>query len=210
MADEPARTGKIGRLPVAIRNEVNRRLHANEPGPVLLRWLNKQPAVLQVLDEYFHEQPVSAQNLSEWRQGGFQDWLKRQEQSERIKDLAGFALSLGEAAGGNISDGTAAILGGKIMLKMEALADEDIGDAVKQVALLRMGDHEAQKMGIRKKVLEQRDAMIDLNKKKFQRTTCELFLKWAEDDRAKKVIDGRGSNAEKIEQLGQVMFGEDW
>ena len=210
MADEPARTGKIGRLPVALRNEVNRRLHANEPGPVLLRWLNKQPEVLAILDEYFHEQPVSAQNLSEWRSGGYQDWLKRQEQSERIKDLSEFALKLGEAAGGNINDGTAAILGGKIMLKLETLDDDDLSQAVKSVALLRMGDHEAQKMGLRKKVIEQRDAMIDLNKKKFQRSTCELFLKWADDDRAKKVLDSRDSNSEKIEQLGQVMFGEDW
>jgi hypothetical protein len=52
--------------------------------------------------------------------------------------------------------------------------------------------------------------VLELNRQKFQRDTCELFLKWFEDKRAKEVLASSASNSDKIEQLGQLMFGEDW
>jgi hypothetical protein len=65
--------------------------------------------------------------------------------------------------------------------------------------------------------LRQKDRRLALDKEehglslqKFQRDTAELFIKWAEDQRAKDVLASSSSNAEKIEQLGSLMFGEDW
>lgn len=52
--------------------------------------------------------------------------------------------------------------------------------------------------------------LIGLERQKFQRETCELFLRWAEDRRAKEIASSKASNAEKISQLGQLMFGEDF
>jgi hypothetical protein len=213
---DKARKGKIGRLPYAIRAEVCRRMHDGETGGRIAKWLNELPEVLRVLDEYFNEEPVSVQNLSEWRKGGFQDWLRKQESIEHTKELASYALKLGEAAAGSISDGSAAILGGRIMAAIEG-TEGYTSDQVEAVTLLRKGDHERlkrQQAGelLRMKSIDQDQnaQKLDLDKKRFQRQTCELFLKWAADDRAKKVIDSRDSNSDKIEQLGQVMFGEDW
>ena len=45
---------------------------------------------------------------------------------------------------------------------------------------------------------------------KFQRETCSLFLKWAEDQRAQEIAQGSAPNSEKIDKLGALMFGEDW
>lgn len=210
MPDEPAYKGKIGRLPLSVRNEVNRRLLENEPGPRILKWLNADPAVLEILDRYFHEQPISAQNLSEWRLGGYQDWLKRQEEVERLKDLSDYALRLGTAAGGNIADGSAAIAGGRLMAELEGLAGKELADAIYALSALRAGDLDKQRIGLAGQRLEQRERIVRLAEKKFQRDTCALFLKWAKDDRAKKIIESRASNSEKIEQLGQAIFGEDW
>src|ERR1043166_6474655 len=50
---------------------------------------------------------------------------------------------------------------------------------------------------------------VALSRKKFQRETTELFLKWFDDKRAKQIASGGGTRAEKIEQLGRAMF-EDW
>lgn len=61
----------------------------------------------------------------------------------------------------------------------------------------------AQKIGIARQQLA-------LDREKFQRETCALFLKWAEDQRAQAIAQGSAPNAQKIEQLGQLMFGEDW
>lgn len=43
-----------------------------------------------------------------------------------------------------------------------------------------------------------------------KRETCELFLTWSADQRAKDIANSSISNTDKIEQLGQLMFGEDW
>ncbi len=58
--------------------------------------------------------------------------------------------------------------------------------------------------------LAQKDRDYQLALKKFQRDSCKLFLKWFDKEQAKKIATGTGSNAEKIEQLGLAMFGEDW
>lgn len=209
MPDEPVRKGKIGRLPVAIRNEVNRRLFENESGAKIITWLNAQPDVLRVLDEYFGEEPITPQNLSEWRKGGYQDWLRRREEVERIKDLAEFSLKLGEAAGGSVSDGSAAILGGRIMAEIEAAAGYT-PEQIEAVAMLRKGDHDRVKLQQSAQSIELKRKEVALDEKRFQRTTCELFIKWADDKKVKEVIESRATNAEKIEKLGQAIFGEDW
>jgi hypothetical protein len=49
-----------------------------------------------------------------------------------------------------------------------------------------------------------------LDRVKFQRETCELFVKWFADKQAAKIASSSASNADKIEKLGELMFGEDW
>ena len=61
----------------------------------------------------------------------------------------------------------------------------------------------AQKIGIARQQLA-------LDRAKFQRETCSLFLKWAEDQRAQEIAQGSAPNSEKIDKLGALMFGEDW
>lgn len=51
---------------------------------------------------------------------------------------------------------------------------------------------------------------LALDQKRFQRECGELFLKWAEDQRAREIAASPATNAAKIEQLGALMFGEDW
>ena len=49
-----------------------------------------------------------------------------------------------------------------------------------------------------------------LKEQKFMRETCSLFVKWAADKRASEIANSTATNADKIERLGQLMFGEDW
>jgi hypothetical protein len=51
---------------------------------------------------------------------------------------------------------------------------------------------------------------VRLSAEKFRRETCELFLKWSEDNRAREIAAGGSSNADKIEALGRLMFAETW
>src|SRR5258708_24191444 len=78
------RVGKIARLPALIRNELNQRLQSGALAKHLVVWLNELPEAKKILAELFHGQPVSQQNISEWRQGGYQDWLCQMETRERV------------------------------------------------------------------------------------------------------------------------------
>jgi hypothetical protein len=73
------RNGKIARLPRNVREELNVRLERSEQSPKLLAWLNALPEVQEILRKEFNGEPVSKQNLSRWRLGGYQDWVNRQD-----------------------------------------------------------------------------------------------------------------------------------
>jgi hypothetical protein len=86
-----ARNGKIARLPREIRNELNERLDRSEESPQLLDWLNALPEVKEVVKDHFAGVPISKQNLSEWRQGGFEEWRARRDLCEDARDLTELA-----------------------------------------------------------------------------------------------------------------------
>jgi len=73
------RNGKIARLPRAIRDELNTRLADGESGVDLVRWLNSLPEVQKVLATYFGGRLINEPNLTEWKQGGFEDWLRHED-----------------------------------------------------------------------------------------------------------------------------------
>ena len=82
-----AHTGKIGRLPKRLREEVDQRLDNGEPGTEILVWLNGLPAVQAVLAARFGGKPISASNLTHWRTGGHQEWQKEQARLVALLDL---------------------------------------------------------------------------------------------------------------------------
>ena len=105
------RNGKIARLPQMIREQLNCRLDDGEPGGGLLEWLNALPAVQAVLAAEFGSCRINAQNLSNWRTGGYQHWLKQQERRNFVRELTENAEELAADAGGvEISNHLSAVL----------------------------------------------------------------------------------------------------
>src|SRR5688572_25597521 len=98
------RTGKIARLQRDIRNQLNRRIADGEPGIRLVEWLNALESVRQGLAQDFGGREISEQNLSEWKQGGYADWLARQETLACARELAADAGELTDAAEGSLAD----------------------------------------------------------------------------------------------------------
>src|SRR5437667_9659731 len=76
------RNGRIARLPLAVRQELNRRLDEGEQGKKLVAWLNGLPAVQAIAATEFGGKAIREQNLSEWKQGGYRDWRAQQEALE--------------------------------------------------------------------------------------------------------------------------------
>ena len=80
-----------------------------------------------------------------------------------------------------------------------------------QIFFTRLAMQQADNLGFARILREQtRIKQTVIDAQKFQRDTCKLFLAWFADKRATDVAAGAASNSEKIEQLGSLMFGEDW
>jgi hypothetical protein len=127
-----------------------------EPGNRLVEWLNGQPEVRHVLAGDFGGRDISEQNLSEWKQGGHQDWLARQETLACARELAGDASELTEAAEGSLADHLATVLSARYAALVSGWNGE-MDDTFKRKARalrtlcqdiveLRRGDHFAERL----------------------------------------------------------------
>jgi hypothetical protein len=81
------RTGKIARLPEPIREQLNQRLLNGVLGKDTIPWLNGLAEVQGVLAEHFGGRPINEHNVSEWRHGGYHDWLRDRETRARVLHL---------------------------------------------------------------------------------------------------------------------------
>lgn len=121
-----ARKGKIARLPHAIRAELNRRMRDNEVGSELLNWLNGIPEVQACLREHFDGRPINDQNLSDWRHGGYEEWLAKSEDYEQARRTTEHAQYICSALGLDPSDAVSLIFVGHMvrLLNGDASADD--------------------------------------------------------------------------------------
>ena len=67
------RNGKIARLPLAVRQQLNLRLQNGALAQDLLSWLNQLPEVQSILAAHFAAKPIDESDLSHWKQGGYLD-----------------------------------------------------------------------------------------------------------------------------------------
>jgi hypothetical protein len=133
------RNGKIARLPRSIREQLNRKIGDAEPGAHLVDWLNSLDPVKRVLERDFGGRPVTEQNLSEWRQGGFVDWQQHQDNSDWVGTLTGDAEHLtGKAGVMPISDRLATMVSVSLGRLIPTLAADALSDAAKREDFWRL------------------------------------------------------------------------
>ncbi len=217
-----ARTGKIARLPLAIREELNHRLRENESGQTLLEWLNADARVQKVCKEQFGGEPVNDQNLSNWRTGGFVEWLEDQDKVLKVQRLSDLSVRLARASGGNLSEGLMAIAVGQIQEALEAgltlqeaaegedptLIGVPLDKLTKALTSIRDMELKAHRLELDRVTSAQKGEALKLEKAKFQRTTAELFLKWFDDKRTQEIAEGKGTQEAKAAKLIQLWFGD--
>ncbi len=144
------RNGKIARLPRHVRDELNQRLDNGMQGNRLVPWLNSLVEVKKILASDFAGCPISEQNLSQWKQGGFLDWRRQQEVSDRVTRLIERSDDLEDTADDrSIPDRLAAVLAAELAAEaqrlLEVTADprerwQYLRQALRQLHLLRKGD----------------------------------------------------------------------
>jgi len=97
-----ARTGKIARLRKEHRDKVNEMLRDNASSDRVIKF------VLTLKDAGERDangdsiQIPNDQNITNWREGGFQDWLKEQERLQDMRAKREFALEIVKANEGSM------------------------------------------------------------------------------------------------------------
>lgn len=130
------RNGKIARLPKKIRDQLNRRLENAEPGAQLVEWLNTLPGARKILREQFKGEAISEQNLSRWKEGGFQDWLRHKESIEQMRWMVEQSDELEKDEGeGDFCDRVARVVTVELAQQVHRLIEID--DPEKRWKLLR-------------------------------------------------------------------------
>lgn len=201
---------KIGRLPFAVRNELNERIRDGATGPDILAWLNAAKETRRVLREMKAE-PVSAQNLTDWRSSGYADWLDDQDRADRIRRLAEISSTIAASAGGNAAGVGCNIATAKIMDILEESDPEKVADLAKALVQLRAGENAAQKVALAEEKNAIQKEQLSLSRAKFERDTARMFVKWAQNkDAVALATDRRLGGDEKTERLGRLMFGDLW
>jgi len=206
---------KIGRLPFAIRNELNERIRDGAQGAELLDWLNGLKETKKVLREMGGPgavpAAVNAQNLTDWRSTGYKDWLDDQADADRFRRLAEVSHTLATAAGGSAAGVACNIATAKIMDALEGADEDKIADLTRALAALRSGENAAQKVALAEEKNAIQKEQLELSRAKFERDTTRLFIKWAQSkDALALATDKRLGSDEKTERLGRLMFGDLW
>jgi hypothetical protein len=150
------RTGKIARLPRGLRDQLNARLENGEPGHQLVVWLNSLPQVQDLLQAQFAGRPISEQNLSEWKQGGYLDWCQHQEIRDLVSQLSEQAGDLDGADGFPvINHHLAALLSVEFVRVSQALLNDGadprqrwqrLRELLQTLSALRRDDHQAARL----------------------------------------------------------------
>ena len=201
---------KIGRLPFAVRNELNERIRDGVQGADILGWLNGLKETRKILRE-MKSGPVNAQNLTDWRSTGYADWLADQKDADRIRRLAEVSQTLAAAAGGNVAGVGCSIATAKIMDALESADDDKIADLSTALVKLRASENAAQKVALAEEKNALAKEQLELSRAKFERDTTRLFIKWAQSkDALALATDKRLGSDEKTERLGRLMFGDLW
>ena len=206
------RNGKIARLPRNLRNQLNRRLDDAEQGAKLVAWLNRQPRVRQILAENFQGQPISEQNLSEWKAGGYQDWVLQQESLEQARDLAADAGDVSAATDGRLSDHLATVLAARyatLLAKWDGEVTENFTRQVRalrglaqDIATLRRGDHHVARLHLEEKRLEQ-------HREKTQAEMVDHFKRWIKIPAIKELLSKTCLTQEQKLREYRRIFGMD-
>lgn len=154
------RNGKIARLPKCIRDDLGHRIEDGEQGKELVKWLNGLSGVQRVLKEQFDGRPISEQNFSEWKQGGYQDWLRDEETRLFVSQLTEQSDDLDEAADGQeISDRFAGLLAAEMTRLARTLLQKEtdpekrwkrLCEVHRELSQLRRDDHRAVRVLIKR------------------------------------------------------------
>ena len=173
--------GKIGRLPAALRDQVNGMIRDNAEAADIIAFLDSKGV-----------SGVEPTNVSAWKRWGYERWEKRMEKIDAMRNRVEFAQALATENGQAASDGASALAVDAISQALEdfdpdnlrillAERPEKFADLVYALTAIRKGDQAA--VLLRQKVDAARALADEAKKKADASGNTDLAQLAAEMDR---------------------------
>ena len=175
-----ARRGKIARLPMKLREQLNWRLQDGQTHAAVAEWLNGLDEVKAILASHFEGAPITEMNISHWRGGGYHAWEDRQDSREAVALLVEEFGGREHVPPEGVASLVAKVLSAKLAVQVQRLEEmpegEDKarlwGQLLGALVLLRRGDLHAERLRNEKERFEHRKFR---NEREFE----EALLRWA-------------------------------
>jgi hypothetical protein len=166
------RTGKIARLPHAVREALNERLRDGLPCAEILSWLNSLPVVREVLQKHFGGAPMTQENISRWCHGGYAGWLENQQTKEALAIMLAACRDIEPAEREALTGQLALVVAARMVVELRKFDEMPEGplksaawrQLVWSLVLLRRGEFYAGKLQL------ERDKLFP--KKEAERPLC--------------------------------------
>jgi hypothetical protein len=143
------------------------------------------------LKEQFGGVPISKQNLSDWRQGGFARWQAQRELLTQARDMAENASELNSAADGRLTDHLATVLAARYAALLSGWSGEmsegmreqlkSLHGLCRAVVVLRRGDYHCTRLRLE-------EERAELAREKTQEEMLGYFEKWVENCKVQAVL----------------------
>lgn len=201
--------GKLGRLPWTVKRELHNQLRDAVPGPVVLLWLNDQPAVREMLANQWQGRAITPQNLSDYRSSAeYTKWLKSQEALEISKEKTKFVLDFSAEAGLDLMDTADSLVVSRLLEDLEMAEGDDAVNLMRTLASFRKGGNARALLEVRRAELLLSEKRSDLDRDKFERQTVAAFMKFAKTPEAQAILDNGKPKAVQMDLLHELMFGK--
>lgn len=127
-----ARTGKIARLPKTLRDAVNLALQDGATANAIIKIVTDAKANGAMNGDGSEIEIPNDQNITNWREGGFADWLKENQRLDDMRAKREFALRIvSENEGGKIHEAGLNLAASQIF---ELLQDFDVSSMKDKLA----------------------------------------------------------------------------
>src|SRR5207248_1672103 len=112
------------------------------------------PECKEVLAKKFGGRAINEQNLSDWKQGGYEDWRRHEETRERVQLLIERGDDLDETAGANeLADRIGSVVAAELAEAVQELGRIEDGnerwrrlqEISVELSRLRRGDHQGKR-----------------------------------------------------------------
>jgi hypothetical protein len=198
------RKGKIGSLPREIREEINERLLDGQLAPEILPWLNALPAVRDRLAGRPRAgsgevAEITDGNLSEWRAGGFAEWLD----NAKVRAMSAMVDRMADAAGQPVESVLRKVWTGRMLETVETLTLDDPELFLKAGTTIATISAAAQRETEHKDKTRQKDTDLGLRKIVVARS----FVKFYDDARARDLAENARSDDSQLPLLADYLLG---